>query len=198
MNWYKQAKEKNPDYQKMKDFFDKRTNKHIERVQKYCKKIADYDKDRFGKLVEQAKDHDHSKFKDPEIEPYLYVTWSYKCKDDGVDFDPPEGMDDKMNEATTHHVLHNSHHPEFHAGEDSEVINKEDRDSPVRDKIIDGTKMPDLDIGEMVADWVSMGQEKGNSAKGWADKNINVRWKFTESQKDLIYELIEVCEGKEK
>jgi len=191
MNWYKQAKEEDPEYKKMKEFFEKRTNKHIDAVKKFCKKIADYDEERFGKLTEQVKDHDQSKFKDPEIEPYIYVTWSYKCKDDGVDFDPPEGMDEKMNEATTFHVLNNSHHPEKHAGEDSNVINKEDRDNPIRDKIIDATDMPDLDIAEMVGDWCAVSQERGNSPKSWADKNVNVRWKFTDEQKDLIYELIE-------
>jgi len=191
MNWYKQAKEEDPEYKKMKEFFEKRTNKHIDAVKKFCKKIAEYDEERFGKLTNQVKDHDQSKFKDPEIEPYVYVTWSYKCKDDGVDFDPPVGMDDKMNEATTFHVLNNSHHPEKHAGEDSNVINKEDRDNPIRDKIIDATDMPDLDIAEMVGDWCAVSQERGNSPKSWADKNVNVRWKFTDEQKDLIYELIE-------
>ena len=189
MNWYKRASEE--DYDKMKDWFVKRTNKHIKSVQDYCKKIADYDSERFGKLVDQAKDHDASKFKDPEIEPYIYVTWSYKCKDDGVDWEPPEGMDEEMNESTTHHVLNNRHHPEFHAGEDSDVINKEDRDNPVRDKVIDATDMPDLDIGEMCSDWMAVSKERGNTPKSWADKNVNIRWKFNDEQKDLIYELIE-------
>ena len=192
MNWYKKASEE--DYDRMKDWFEKRTNKHIKSVQDYCEKIADYDPERFGKLVDQAKDHDASKFKDPEIEPYVYVTWGYKCKDDNVDWEAPVGMDEKMNDATTHHVLKNSHHPEYHAGEDSDVINKEDRDNPVRDKIIDGTKMPDLDIAEMVADWCSVSEERGNHPKDWADKNVNKRWKFTDKQKDLIYELIEILE----
>jgi len=192
MNWYKRASEEDyEDYDKMKDWFEKRTNKHIKSVQDYCKKIADYDSERFGGLVDQAKDHDASKFKDPEIEPYIYVTWGYKCKDDGVDWEPPEGMDEKMNEATTYHVLNNRHHPEFHAGEDSNVINKEDRDNPVRDKVIDATDMPDLDIGEMVADWMAVSKERGNTPKSWADKNVNIRWKFNDDQKDLIYELIE-------
>jgi hypothetical protein len=188
MNWYKKASDE--DYQEMRDWFEKRTNKHIDAVKKFCKKIVAYDSERFEKLMDQVEDHDQTKFKDPEIEPYIYVTWSYKCKDDGVDWEPPEGMDDKMNEATTHHVLNNRHHPEFHAGEDSDVINKEDRDNPVRDKVIDGTEMPDLDIAEMVADWCAVSEERGNSPKSWADKNVNVRWKFTDDQKDLIYELI--------
>lgn len=66
MNWYKRASEEDyEDYDKMKDWFEKRTHKHIKSVQDYCKKIADYDPKRFGKLVDQAKDHDKSKFEDP-------------------------------------------------------------------------------------------------------------------------------------
>jgi len=187
--WYKKAKIE--DYDKMKDWFDKRTNKHIKLVQKYCKKIADYDEDRFGKLVERGKIHDDSKFEDPEIEPYIFISWQYKCKDDGIDWEPPEGMEEKMNNATEHHVLNNKHHPEFHAGEDSKVINKEDRDNPVRDKVIDATDMPELDVAEMCADWMAMSEEKGNTPKSWANKNVNIRWKFTDEQKDLIYELID-------
>ena len=141
-------------------------------------------------LIDQAKDHDASKFKDPEIEPYLYVTWDYKCKDEGVDFTPPDGMKDEMNKATEHHVRSNRHHPEFHCEKKVDLINREDRDKPP-DELIDATKMPDLDIGEMVADWCSMSEEKGGHPKEWAKKNVNVRWKFNKDQEDLIYELIE-------
>lgn len=189
MNWYKKASDKN--YKKMRDWFEKRTNKHIDLVEKYCKKITDYDEDKFGKLIERVENHDQSKFKDPEMEPYIYTTWEYKCKDDGVEFNPPEDIKEKMNEATTHHVLNNRHHPEFHAGEDSEVINKEDRDEPVRDKIIDATNMPDLDLAEMVADWCAVSEERGNTPKSWAEKNIDKRWKFSDNQTELIYELID-------
>ncbi len=38
---------------------------------------------------------------------------------------------------------------------------------------------------------MAMSEEKGGTPKNWADKNVNVRWKFTDKQKDLIYELIE-------
>ena len=55
------------DKQKMEDWFEKRTKKHIERVQKYCKKIADYNSE-FNELIERGETHDQSKFKDPEIE----------------------------------------------------------------------------------------------------------------------------------
>jgi hypothetical protein len=44
----------------------------------------------------------------------------------------------------------------------------------------------------MVADWASVSEERGNSPKSWAKKNVNVRWKFNKKQEDLIYELIDV------
>jgi len=188
MKIYKIA-EKPDNYQEMREWFDKRTNKHIERVQKYCKKIEEYD-DRFKGLVEQAKVHDQNKFKDPEVDPYVYISWDYKCKDDGVDFKVPEGMDEKMNAATSHHVKNNSHHPEAHSEKEVDLINRKDRDLPP-EKIIDATKMPDLDMAEMVADWFAMSEEKNTNPKEWADKNVNVRWKFDDEQKDLIYELID-------
>lgn len=43
-----------------------------------------------------------------------------------------------------------------------------------------------------------MGEEKGNTVRSWADKNVNVRWKFTEDQVNLIYELIDFLEDEDK
>lgn len=180
-------------YDEMKGWFEKRTNKHIESVQKFCKKIEDYDPKRFKGLVEQAKDHDQSKFKDPEIKPYVYTTWKYKCKDDGVKFECPKEMEEKMIRATEHHCRHNKHHPEYWDTElnMTDFINKKDRDKSIEGVIIDATKMPELDLSECVADWFAVSEERGNHPKDWADKNVNIRWKFTDKQKNLIYELIE-------
>ena len=176
-------------YEEMKRFFHKRTSEHIDRVKKYCKKIEDYDPDRFDGLCDQAKNHDKSKFEDPEYYPYLYVTWSYKCRDLGKKFEYPEEIDKEMNEATNHHVVNNKHHPEYWSGKKVGLINRKDRDK-APSEMVDATKMPILSLAEMVADWLSMSEEKGTSTKTWADKNVNVRWKFNDNQKDLIYELI--------
>jgi len=177
-------------FEKMKEHFDKRTNTHIDLVAKYCKKIAEYD-NRFSELLNRIKDHDQSKFKDPELEPYVYLTWDYKCKDDGVKFEMPEGMKDRTNESTEHHIFNNPHHPEYWSDKKTNLINRNDRDSSDVEEMIDATKMPDLDIGELVADWMAVSEERKTSPKDWADKNINVRWKFNDHQKALIYELIE-------
>lgn len=172
----------------MNDWFDNRTAKHISLVQKYGNKIAQLDG--FEKLGDQVKKHDQSKFEDPEKTPYIFVSWQYKCKDDGVEYNPPENIKDQMNKATEHHVKSNSHHPEYYSPQEVDLINREDRDSR-SNEIIDATKMSFLDIAEMVADWCAMSEEKGNTPKEWADKNVNKRWKFTDDQTNLIYDLIE-------
>lgn len=189
MNWYTYAKA-DPEQKKMRDWFKKRTKRHIELVQKYCKNISEYDKDRFGDLIERSKKHDQSKYDDPEVDPYILISWQYKCKDDGLDWVPPEGMEERMNKATEHHVKNNPHHPEFHCNKDVDLINREDRDKPP-EEMIDATKMPELDVAEMVADWMAMSEEKGTDPSDWAKKNVNKRWKFDKDQEDLIYELID-------
>lgn len=190
MKIFKIAETKPDNYQEMKDWFEKRTDKHIKLVQKYCKKMEEYDSEKFKGLVESAKVHDQSKFQDPEVEPYIYTTWKYKCKDDGTKFECPEDIADKMDEATEYHILNNSHHPEYWCGRKTNLINKKDRDKPPSE-IVDATKMPDLNIAELVCDWCAVSAERGNTPKAWADKNVNIRWKFTDKQKDLIYELID-------
>lgn len=178
------------DFEKIRDFFEKRTKYHINLVQKYCKKIEEYDEKRFKGLSKIAEKHDSSKFEDPEINPYIYITWKYKCQKEGWKFESPENMDEMMNEAIQHHVSNNNHHPEKHCNRDDNLINENDRDKPPS-KIVDATKMPDIAIAEMCADWMAVAEEKETKVKDWADKNVNIRWKFNKDQKELIYELIE-------
>ena len=175
----------------MKDFYKKRTKKHIELTQKYCKKIFNFYPKKLNGIMEKGLDHDKSKYKSPEIEPYVLITWDYKCKDDNIEFNLPDYIKDKMNKASSIHVKSNSHHPEFHSSQTDELINREDRDAKPKE-IVDATKMMDLDIAEMVADWCAMSEEKGtNTPKEWADKNVDIRWKFTKDQKELVYDLID-------
>lgn len=173
----------------MVDFFETRTKNHISLVQKYCQRIDELNKKGLEDIVKLSKVHDASKFEEPERTPYIYITWMYKCRDDGVDFEIPNEIKDQMNQATIHHIKSNKHHPDYYS-DDSNPLNLDNRDKPA-DKIIDATKMPEIEIAEMVADWCAMSEEKGNSPKEWADQNVNIRWQFTDKQKDLIYDLIE-------
>lgn len=174
---------------KMKAHFEKRTKRHIQLTQKYCKLINDKVKG-FEGIVERGEIHDQSKYKKPEMDPYIWLTWDYKCKDDGVKCQMPKGMKDKIHEATKHHIVSNAHHPEYHDDSKTDAfLNRDDRDKPPK-KMVNGTKMSDLDIAEMVADWCAMSEERGNTPRAWANQNINVRWKFTPEQEKLIYRII--------
>jgi hypothetical protein len=175
---------------KMQNYFTKRTKKHISLVQKYAKMLLkldllnDEDKQ---KMKDNVNKHDASKYKAPEHMPYVYITWNYKCKDEGIDFDM-SSMKDKMSDATMHHIKHNPHHPEYWM--DGVVrLNQEDRDNP-SSKISDATKMPLFAVAEMVCDWMGMSEEKGTDPYDWAKKNVNVRWKFNGKQESLIYEIL--------
>jgi hypothetical protein len=176
----------------MREWFDKRTGEHLARVRKYCKKIHDYDPKRFSSLIQRGKDHDQSKFGAVELDPYIYITWMYKCKNDGKKFDCPRGMKKRMHEATEHHVNSNRHHPEYF-GRDEKVVSKGERHAPTS-TLVKAYKMGDQDIAEMVADWCSVSEEMGNNPRTWAKRTIEEgkgqRWLFSQEQKDLIYEVI--------
>jgi hypothetical protein len=114
-----------------------------------------------------------------------------KCVKDSIDFELPDGMAKLIEEATLYHIKNNSHHPEYHTIQSENLLNKDDRDKPPK-TIVDATKMPVLDIVEMVADWCAMSYELGGHPRGWARDNINVRWKFKQRQERLIYDLIDL------
>jgi hypothetical protein len=181
----------------MLEFFDARTRYHIQLVQKYAKLISEYE--RFRTLfsfmthafASSVKDHDQSKFVEPEKTPYVYITWRYHCKNFGIPFQSTPELEDSMHEATVHHVKNNRHHPEFF--DENASISRKDRDK-APDKIVDASSMTDLDIAEMCADWMATGEERGNTARDWADKNVNKRWKFTKEQTQLIYDIINYVE----
>ena len=173
----------------MAQHFEKRTNKHIKLVQKYCQKIDDLKDERFSGIVGRGEKHDASKFKEPERDPYVYISWDYKCKADKVDYTPPEDIKEQMLKASNHHVLSNKHHPECHCTEKCDVINSEDRDKPPG-KLIDATKMGNLDMAECVADWCAMSEELGkNTPQEWIKSNVNVRWKFKTEQVVILNKL---------
>jgi hydroxymethylpyrimidine pyrophosphatase-like HAD family hydrolase len=176
----------------MIDWFVIRTNTHINLVQKYCQKISDkylkYNK--FIGIESRGNQHDSNKWLEPEVLPYIIVSWNYHCKDIGKEFYINTELKEKMDKASEHHVLNNSHHPESWSTKiNSEIINKDDRDG-IPSEIIDAEKMDELGIAEMCADWCAMSEERNNTPKEWADKTVNKRWKFTDKQVTLIYDIL--------
>ena len=190
MTWYKRAKtderSDTEERKKMEDWFEKRTKRHIGLVGKFCKKIAEYD-DRFEELLERAKVHDASKFEDPEVEPYIELTWQKKNN-------PDYKTTKKINDATLHHVKGNKHHPEYHLEDKSEAnISSEDRDKS--NKCVDASNMDDISIAEMIADWQAVAEElKENTAREWHNKVKDKRWSWSKKQEELIDKFLKVFE----
>lgn len=168
-------------------WFIERTNRHINLVQKYAKLIEDNFPILNG-LYNQSLKHDANKLVEPYITPYIHISWMYKMKQEGKPtYKIPNNIDD--NEASESHVKTNQHHPEYWSSQ-TNVINREDRDKP--QELINATNMPYMSIAEMVADWAAMSEELGEGTpKTWAKKNINIRWKFTKDQEELIYKIID-------
>jgi len=165
----------------MENYYIKRTNKHINLVNKYCNKLNNNGLSKRGKL------HDYSKlYNIDEYTPYILITWKYYCRDNNIKFELPQHINDIMDQASEHHILNNPHHPEYHQEIKQNLINKNNRDD-IPDQTIDATKMDFLSILEMCCDWCAMSEERKNSPFEWADKVINKRWKFTDEQINLIY-----------
>jgi hypothetical protein len=178
---------------KKEDYFYKRTNNHITLVKKYIQKLIDLNDPRLDPLglEDELNNHDSGKFKDPEIKPYIELTWNYHLKDHlGQDIKNSKELQDQIQQATFHHVKTHPHHPEYWNNESTiESINNKDRDKPP-EEIVDATQMPLTAIACMVADWCAMSDEKNSDPYDWAKNNINIRWKFTKEQEAFIYEML--------
>jgi hypothetical protein len=175
------------DLEDMKEHFMNRTIRHIKKVHTFCDLIVSQFPD-LKELSNVKIHHDLSKFEDPEHVPYVYIAWKYKMDKEGKDIVVPYSMKEKMIKATEHHVNNNKHHPEYWSNETDNLINPENRDKPLR--LIDATKMPDIYIAEMCADWMAVSKERGSNPIEWADMNIGTRWHFDDDQIELIYDIL--------
>jgi hypothetical protein len=173
--------------------YETRTNAHIQKVIYFAELIEDVMPITFSGLANACKKHDGSKFIEPEKIPYIWITWKYRCKDQNIPFSVPEVMEEKMVEATKHHILNNSHHPEFWLvnAEDGleNILNTKDRDKPPS-KPLHCENMPIFYIGEMVADWFAMSFEKQTNPRDWFNLNVGKRWIFSNEATQIIDKLI--------
>ena len=185
----------------MEEFFEKRTNKHINLVKKYAKEIESNFPNETKGLIDQAEKHDQSKFELPEKDPYILLSWNKENEKNGKSLNLKKIDKDNIAKATLHHIQNNKHHPEFwDPNKDKLTIkqfNIQNRDK-LKDKINNATEMDNISMAEMIADWLAMGEELGNTAKSWADKNVNKRWKFNNKQTNFINEILDKIETKRK
>jgi hypothetical protein len=125
----------------MKIFYEEenkaRINKHIELVKTIMLRIGhslNFDE---KSLLERAKVHDLTKFSNDEILGYMLLG-------DEKEHARILTIEEKaiVNKAIEHHYRNNSHHPQYYD---------------------DCNKMTDLDLLEMVSDWLACAIEKGRS-----------------------------------
>ena len=178
----------------METWFEERTRRHIKFVQDAIKKIVDAYPE-FEELIEIGKHHDEGKFKDPERDPYVSLTWRHKMEEEDGEFDPingkgyqTPGLLDKEdeNEATLHHITTHSHHPEYWVEDEADAESA---------RSADASPMPDIAVAEMVADWAAMSEElQKNTVREWYNSIAMTRWNFSDHQHELIDKLIKVFE----
>lgn len=171
----------NEEQQDIKSYFIKKIKNHIRLVQDYARLIEQEFPEAKG-LSQIAKSHDASKLVEPSLTPYSHITWRDREKHKGRQYIIPDDIDDTA--AVEHHVKTNKHHPEYWTDQIN-TIHPENRHKI--QKLIDATKMSDMAIFEMCADWMAVSEEVNSNPKDWGRKNINLRWKFSKRQEQLIY-----------
>lgn len=197
-----------PQYSKYKQFitpemeehYMKRTLSHIEKVQdngKILLKCFPFNSNDKFEFISIIKNHDASKWEEPERSLYMLISWRYHVEEDKFkELNIPEWLLNEMTKITEYHTKNNKHHPEYWDNSlISGFIDNTDRDKT--DVMVNATEMPDLYILEMICDWCSVSEERGTDPLDWADNNVNKRWKFTNEQVDLIYNSIKLLK-KEK
>lgn len=163
--------------------FDRRTREHIARVRQ-CLKIVG-ESWRFSYyadvLEHRGSRHDASKFGDEERIGFTWITEFHRCRQAGIPFAYPAGVQELIPAAVDHHYSVNRHHPEFYSDFHHGTVDS----------------MSVIDLIEMVCDWTAMAMElgeSGGSARGWADKVVGSKYKFADDRKTVIYDVIGVLE----
>jgi hypothetical protein len=73
----------------MRDHFTKRTQEHVNRVQGNARLLAQGFPYLKRELISQVNLHDDSKYQEPEVTPYIHITWKYHMEKQGKTYDPP-------------------------------------------------------------------------------------------------------------
>ena len=159
--------------EELKQEFIERTKKHIALVNEFA-----------SKLGKSYPDHDESKL-NPEklLDGYCYFM---KPREERT-----KTEEDALDLVTLIHITNSPHHPEYWTDTDLTGFT---RTNYTPHGPIDATDMPEEYLEEMVCDWVSMGKEKGNTAREWFNSVNGVRWIFSMEQQKFIRDTIRKLE----
>lgn len=145
-----------------------------------------------SQLIQRGKQHDLSKYSEPEKIAYIYLNWKFdQEKTYSKKYQYPEGMEEIVKKAIQHHYQHNSHHSEFYCYKEDGTR----EDDKKRIKVL-LKNMNDVDLLEMVADWMAISQEYKTKCTDYAIATIgdDKAKPFTEEQKIKIFKWINLFE----
>lgn len=163
-----------------------RTKAHIAAVQKFARAVASKFRLRpwAVPLVDRVKYHDYDKIHDlpfmGDYAPYIIKKYGPKWLKDMF----------KVNESypkewetvyIVQHIKKSSHHPEHWC---------EEYDFGENTPPYDVTKMDAVSLVEMLADWMAVGLEKGNTASEWNKTTGKERYIFSTEQIALIESIL--------
>lgn len=165
----------------MRDWFETRTRNHIQAVSQYLEKAAGIYPELKLEILEMH--HDESKFREPELTPYIHLTWEYRSKDMGLPYRMSAGMRSLVLDATYHHIKNNRHHPEYW---DPLATPCPQKLNGTTQSAVCATNMPDDALLEMVCDWCAMSRERGGDPGDWFAMVNGPRFEFTDEQQSFI------------
>ena len=159
-----------------------RTNNHIERVKlcatyfKECFEFGGY----YERFIAKVQNHDYDKFSGNEHVASYALNCPLYTYPDLYDISPEAKRIYEEIEWPKHHQL-NDHHPEHYMRcvdeeHNAWAISDDEMEEFFKDK--GGHPAALMALGEMVADWIAVGSEKGNTAKSWWLKNQDVKWSY--------------------
>jgi hypothetical protein len=108
-----------------------RTKRHIQLVQHFAKMIAKLYPSIANNLLNDVKEHDASKFIEPEYSGYIWINAHYNLH---IPY-PSTEIEKLADDAWKYHYQHNDHHPEYFS---------------------DVNKMTKAQIAHMISDWKAM------------------------------------------
>lgn len=163
-------------------YYIARTKNHVGMVQvcaSYLKEFFSFG-GYFERFMAKVQQHDYDKFSGNEhVASYAMNAPLYKYPN-LYDISPEAKRIYEEIEWPKHHQLHD-HHPEHYmrcVDEENNVwmITDDEMEEFFKDK--GGHPAALMALGEMVADWMAVGIEMGNTAKSWWLKNKDIHWSY--------------------
>ena len=179
-----------------------RQNLHVSAVQGYAKLFVNYCIDferKFDKVALLKSVANHDKNKEGQLQDiFAQISWTYFLQSQNLErFEIEPNDKNAQYEATIKHRSSSTHHPEYWDTENDirKLINPSNRDLPT-DTPINATKMPFHSVAEMVADWAAVSLERDGevSPRKWINRELDLRIRFTQEQKEFIYLLTTIIE----